>query len=275
MSLVSCGRGIHSAVGPNESPRGFEVLSGRTGLQVLGVVMSAVSGGVRFEAPDFLPLISSQRGRIVLRPHDLEMSLAYTASLVYHNERTFRFATYVRRVSIMLPLDIRRPDIIARFERILQTANNAQNAIKFVLNDYSADILVNVRFNPSDPAFSEGSLVVAFTRVRFSSEGIIQEAEIILPTPKYVEFAGWFEVVMLHEIGHVLGLGHTPRGTPGLMSATLTGANFDFTSQEKITLFVNYSRIAGAKLKDGVEYEDANVTSHAATSTEVRVVCLR
>jgi hypothetical protein len=204
------------------------------------------------------------------------MPLAYTAALAYQNRKTIRFGAYVKRVSIILTPDLRRPDIIARFERILQIANAAQSSIKFVLDDYSSDFFVNVKFDAKDSAFREGSTVVAFTHLYVSAEGVIREGWIVFPSTAYVEFVGWFEVVMLHEIGHILGLGHTPQGTPGLMSASLSGSNFDFTQQEKITLFVNYARIPGTVLKDGVEYEGVGVAAHAAVEvSEVRTLCPR
>ncbi len=270
-AFFGCGVGVTPFAGPSATV-GTRVLSGRTGLPVTGLVTSPVPDGTKYAAPGFLALVTSKGGDLLLRPSDSALSFEYTKELAYHEGMITRLGLYVRRASIILIPEMRRPDVLKRLEGVVQTLNRVQQVVRFSLDDYSADLSIPLRFDANDKAFVEPTSTVAVARFHLSSTGAINDPTIIFPSVSYVDHVGWFEMVLMHEVGHVLGLWHTPSGVPGVMSAILLGAGTDFSDAEKTTFRTHYTRSPGTKLKDRIEYEDVVARSSDGTR-EVSIAC--
>ncbi len=278
--LSACGRGIRDDTflqGVSGSPNVASAVSGRTGLPVVPSVVRATPRGVRIEAPGFLSLETVRGGQVILWPHDEHLPLSMTASLAHHKGMTIRFGLYVRRVSLILPSEMKSTEVGERVRKVLAVINNAQQSVHYVADDYSSDVSVRLYFDSHDDAFQKGNgtleRTVAVAHVLHTSEGVIQSAAIVFPSPEYVDFKGWFETVLTHEIGHTLGLGHTPDGVSGTMSATIMGSNGDYTPQEKIVLRMLYNRMPGTRLRGVEEFEGDGMGSASESTQETTIIC--
>lgn len=276
-AIVNCGRGIGSLVSPNVTSQGIDVVSGRTDSAVPDLSVTQVPDGMRLVALEYLTLVTSKTGKILLWPNDADLPVAFTQSLAYSNSsssmnKMIRFDISVRRVGLILNSVLRRPDIQARIEHVVQVINTAQSSVRYVLDDYSADVIINIRFDANDPELMSNRAYAAVARVSYSSRGIITQGAIIFPSADHAEFVGWFETVLTHEIGHTLGLSHSPSGASGMMSPALINAGTDFTSQEKLILKMMYGRLPGTQLRGETEYEGL-VQSSADEMFEKTIVC--
>ena len=272
--LVSCGRGVGSLenpFGPSVPIEQVQVLSGRTSQPIGGALVTRVPDGVEVQASGFLRLVTARTAKVVLWPNDAELPVSFTRALVHHNGMTIRWGLYVHRISIQLPAEMNRPDIRMRMDTVAQTLNSAQNSIQFAINDYSSDAQITIAFDARDSMFVADPNIVGVAHVDFFRNGTIQKATIVFPSAGYAEFRGWFEVVLLHELGHTLGLWHTPTGSSGLMLARLESGVTTFTSQERLTIHMIYERIPGTVLRDETEFEAVSVS----TSDEVQRVSIQ
>jgi hypothetical protein len=84
---------------------------------------------------------------------------------------------------------------------------------------------------------------------------------------------GHLEAVVLHELGHVMGLWHTPPDVSGVMSARQTWRTA-FTLQEAIVLRLLYQRLPATALRGDTEYEGLRASASSATGEAVRICSL-
>ena len=89
---------------------------------------------------------------------------------------------------------------------------------------------IDVRIDPNDPVFT--GQVVGVTRGTRFAGGPTIEVSIVMRESRWLETR-----VMLHELGHALGLGHSPRANDLMASGGSAGA---FTTDERGLLTMMY-----------------------------------
>lgn len=274
-SAVACGSGIESLsllTGPSRESGSVSVRAGDSGAVVSGVLVHTVPDGVAVEAPGFLRLVTSRSGALVLWPVSAQVTMAHSTSLAYSEGRIVRLGMHVRQVGIEVGGYL-GAGVSGRIQRAVDSMNAAQENVRFVVGGFSSDLVVSLNFTTSDPAFSADPSLLGITYTRYvAALGVIQSAKILIQPALQEGDPGHLEAVMLHELGHVMGLWHTPNNVSGVMTAHQTWRT-TFTPEEVTILRMQYRRLPGTILRDDTEYEGVSVAS-ASESTEVVRACI-
>jgi hypothetical protein len=152
--------------------------------------------------------------------------------------------------------------------------NMAQSAVQFVIGGFSADVSVSLAFTETDPAFLTDPSLIGITYTQYSpSMGVIYGANVLLRPSLEQSEEGHLEAVVLHELGHVMGLWHTPQNTQGVMSARQTWRTA-FTPQEATVLRMLYQRLPATVLRGDTEYEGVRASAFSASGEAVRICTL-
>lgn len=274
---MSCDSGIGSSsilVGPSRAPQSASVLAGDSDVPIPSAVVRVLPDGVVVEAPGFLRLVTSRGGTLVLWPVNTQISLAYTTSLAYVDGQITRLGLHVRQVSLRVSHEL-SSQVLGRIQGAVDAMNMAQSAVQFVIGGFSGDVSVSLAFTDTDPAFLTDPSLIGITYTQYSpSLGVIHGASVLVrPSLQYSE-AGHLEAVVLHELGHVMGLWHTPHDTQGVMSARQTWRTA-FTPSEAIVLRMMYERFPATTLRDDTEYEGVRVSASVASGEAVRICTLK
>jgi hypothetical protein len=191
----------------------------------------------------------------------------YTLALVYHSSRLLRFHPATRRVSIVPnreflttdPLGLEAHEYAAAR---MTAATNGQ--IEFVVEEQpTGSVVVSSELAP-DPCGMfvgcaqpqlQGYHVVAGV-IRISSE----------------RSTGNRRRIILHELGHIFGLAHSPEGTAGDLMQPSGHGEVDFSSRELRTIRMMLRRHAGNRFTDDdsdLGLSLTSVTSDAASGASM------
>lgn len=276
LCIVACDSGIGPSsilVGSSRGPQGVSVLAGDSESPVPGAVVRVIPDGVAVEAPGFLRLVTSRGGTLVLWPVNDQTPLAYTVSMAYSDGQVTRLALHVRQVSLRVSHEL-SSQTLGRIQRAVDAMNMAQSAVQFVIGGFSGDVSVSLAFTETDPAFLTDPSLIGITYTRYSpSMGVIYGATVLVHSLLEQSEDGHLEAVVLHELGHVMGLWHTPQNTQGVMSARQTWRTA-FTPQEATVLRMLYQRLPATALRGDTEYEGVRASAFSASGEAVRICTL-
>ena len=277
LCAVACDSGIGPStmlVGPSRVPQSVSVLAGDSETPVFGAVVRVVPDGVVVEAPGFLRLVTSRGGTLALWPVNTQIPLAYTTSLAYSDGQVTRLALHVRQVSLRVSHET-SPRILGRIQRAVDAMNMVQSGVRFVIGGFSADVSVSLAFTDTDPALLADPSLIGITYTQYSpSMGVIHGATILVRPSLQQSEEGHLEAVVLHELGHVMGLWHTPLDVSGVMSARQTWRT-TFTPQEATILRMLYQRLPATTLRGDTEYEGVRASASSASGEAVRICTLK
>jgi hypothetical protein len=101
---------------------------------------------------------------------------------------------------------------------------------------------IGLRIDPTDPAFTHASAVA---RCSYGLRNSITGCEVLAPS------IGPFRVAtVLHELGHALGLGHSPEPSDIMSFIDLASKDFAFTERERVTIALVHQRLSGQTQPD-------------------------
>ncbi len=277
LCAVACDSGIESSgtlVGPSRASQSVSVLAGDSETPVPGAVVRVVPDGVVVEAPGFLRLVTSRGGTLALWPVNTQIPLAYTTSLAYSDGQATRLALHVRQVSLKVSHELSSATL-ERMQRAVDAVNMVQSGVRFVIGGFSADVSVSLAFTDMDPALLADPSLIGITYTQYSpSMGVIHGATILVRPSLQQSEEGHLEAVVLHELGHVMGLWHTPPDVSGVMSARQTWRTA-FTPQEATILRLLYQRLPATALRGDTEYEGVRVSASSVSDEVVRICTLK
>jgi hypothetical protein len=229
VGLSGCGGGGDSRqpTAPTVPPAGpapiaVTALDGVTGMPVAGTgpIRGLPGDSVEFAAPGYLTrgTLLPRDGRVFLWP--LTVSEAYVRAIVYETwsfagtQRLFRWP----KAALTITPGVWAPAV----------AEIASTGV-VTLSD-SAEPDIEVRIDPSDPALGNFSAFTRCTVVGFA----IDRCEVVTRDARLANSS-----LLTHELGHCLGLGHSPRAGD-LMRPPGVGID-GFSSHERVLLTMMYA----------------------------------
>jgi hypothetical protein len=144
------------------------------------------------------------------------------------------------------------PSALAAIDRAIALTNAAQNSVTFV---YAADPQAGTSFRVVIDGSLDPTRALATASRRYDVGGNIIGGTISIGDVHYL-YEGFFEALMVHELGHMLGLGHT--AASGMMSV-VEGYNYnfryfdrhgDYSAAEKLAFALLAQRRAGNRFPD-------------------------
>lgn len=126
-----------------------------------------------------------------------------------------------------------------------------------VTSSGAGGLAVTTRVDPNDPAIVSMA-AAAVTRRFLGSHGEILEASIVFRSFSLARRVP----LVLHELGHVFGLGHSPRSGDVMWAGPELYETSDFSPREKLAIDLMLQRLPGNRFPDS----DESVMSGAASA---------
>jgi hypothetical protein len=224
--LLSAGCGGGGPATPGSQPVTITVTNGVTGAPVGADVPATALPGtpVRLATAGYLVRETTIPGSGALTLWPLTVDEDFVRRLVYTSATTQAGQPLERWDKSTLTVGSLAP------QRFLDDVNAL--GLGFRLEKAGAGVRpeIDVRIDPGDPVFT--GQVVGVTRGTRFAGGPTIEVSIVMRESRWLETR-----VMLHELGHALGLGHSPRTNDLMASGGSAGA---FTADERGLLTMMY-----------------------------------
>jgi hypothetical protein len=223
---------------------------------------------VDVEAPTFFvrrTLVRSDRFTLWPRQSPTGLDEEYSARLVYNcggncdtgGEPLLRVLS--SRVSVEPASELQgHPEIMATHRDaadLMTAATGGSVTFSVTSPGRGTGLTVSTRVDPSDPAINSLG-AAAVTRRFLGSRGEVVDANIVFRSYSLARRVP----LVLHELGHVFGLGHSPRSGDVMWNGPELYDATDFSPREKLAIDLMLQRLPGNRFPDS----DGNVAGVAS-----------
>ena len=194
---------------------------GWTGEPVAAMFAMGAGQLITVTAPGYLPRVARFTGEpLFLWPQDEE----YVRAVVYGNTPVQLYRWTRTSLTVQAPPELIRSASAALAEIHEATGISASFAT-------SGDVVMVI--DPNDPLFTENPRSSAFTNAKASAGGTIMSARIAFRS------LGAADNAILHELGHAIGLSHSPRRDDVMWGFSDREA-FSLSERERVVLRMMY-----------------------------------
>jgi hypothetical protein len=171
-----------------------------------------------------------------------------------------------RSATLVVPAEVRADAaaLATITEGAVRMTELTQGKVRYEVAERAPEssVPVEIVVNPGEEFFSQNALAVAFAQLTINSRDEITRTRIVFRELRYARRAN----VTHHELGHTLGLGHSP-STGDLMHCCSPKPE-EMTPRERLAIYLAYQRRPGNRFPDN----DRDSRSLAAGRTRV-IVC--